>query len=65
MVWIVDNVTTLADLFADVATADPLSLVLFVTGAALVGVASAAMGYLALGAAADALTPDFSQRSPR
>jgi len=65
MVWIVDNVATLVEEFLGVATTDPLSFLLLATGAALVGAASLAMGYLTLGAAVDALVPDFTQGSSR
>lgn len=64
MVWIIDDVTELATLIGDVATADPLSLVLLLVGGALIGAASLAFGGLALGAAADLLTPSTPSPAP-
>ena len=58
---------TLGELVSNLATHftnDPLALVMALTGAALVGGASAFFGYLTLGAAADFLTPDVSNEPP-
>lgn len=44
----------------DVALADPLSFVSFLTGAAVIGVTMAAGGYLALGALAEAVGIDLA-----
>ncbi len=57
MSWI----TTLVETFTYVALRDPISFILVVTGALLVGGASAVFGVLTLGAVADALTPDLSR----
>jgi hypothetical protein len=59
MVWIVDNVVELFDLFVnDVALADPLSLFLFLFGAATIGLSLGAFGLLSLQAIAATLTRD-------
>jgi hypothetical protein len=59
MVWIVDNVVELFDLFVnDVALADPLSLFLFLLGAATIGLSLGAFGLLSLQAIAATLTRD-------
>lgn len=59
MVWIVDNVVELVDLFVnDVALADPLSLFLFVLGAVTIGVSLGAFGVLSLRAVGATLTRD-------
>jgi len=57
MSWI----TQLGDAFATAAFNDPISFLLVLTGALLVGGASAVFGVLSLGAVADALTPDLSR----
>jgi hypothetical protein len=62
MVWPLDDLSTLAELFTDVATADPLSAVLLLVGALLVGVTMAVGGVLALGALVEAIVP--SPRAP-
>ena len=55
---------TLVDNIVSHFTCDPFALLLALVGALFVGGASAAFGYLALGAAADLLTPDLSTESP-
>lgn len=43
---------------------NPLSIVLLLIGALLVGVSVMALGYLTLGAVAEFVLPDFSQGQP-
>jgi hypothetical protein len=50
--------------FIDIALFDPLSAVLILLGAVLVGAASAVFGYLTLGAAASLLVRPGSGPSP-
>ena len=50
--------------FVDIAMTDPISAVLILIGAALVGVSSAVFGYLSLGAAASLVVRPGSGRSP-
>jgi hypothetical protein len=57
MVWPVDDLTTLAELFGDVAGADPLSVLLLAVGAAVMAVTMGVATVLALGAVADAIVP--------
>lgn len=45
-------------------TTDPLALLMALVGAVFVTGASAALGYLTLGAVAGLLTPDLSNQSP-
>jgi hypothetical protein len=61
MSWITD----LADAFATAAFNDPISFLLVLMGALLVGAASAVLGVLTLGALAEALTPDLSRGPPQ
>lgn len=59
MVWIVDNIEELLDIFiSDVALADPVSFALFAIGAAVTGLSLAAFGALAAGGLVTALTRD-------
>lgn len=55
---------TLLDNVTNHFLGDPLALVLALLGALFVTAASAAFGYLTLGAAADLLRPDLSNQSP-
>jgi len=55
---------TLVDNVVSHFTGDPFALVLALLGALFVGGASAAFGYLTLGAVADLLTPNLSTESP-
>lgn len=57
---IVESFQELPGLFADVATVDPISAVLVLMGAILVGVSMGAFGLLVLGAAVEFVTPDSS-----
>ena len=50
--------------FIDIAMTDPISAVLILIGAALVGLSSAVFGYLTLGAAASLFVRPGSGRSP-
>lgn len=50
--------------FIDIALADPVSALLILIGAALVGGASAVFGYLTLGAAVSLVMRPGSGRSP-
>jgi len=50
--------------FIDIAMADPISAVLILIGAVLVGGASAVFGYLSLGAAVSLVIRPGSGRSP-
>lgn len=47
-----------------VALSDPLSAISVAVGSAFIGLAVLAFGYLALGAVADTVVPDFSSREP-
>jgi hypothetical protein len=64
MVSIIENVTEMVDLFANVATIGPVSAVLLAIGALLVIGSSAVIGYLAAGAFVDLLIPESLGRSP-
>ena len=64
MVSIVQNLTEMVTLFGDVATSDPLSAALLAVGALFVVAPSAALGYLAAGAAVDLVKPESLGRSP-
>jgi|GEM_PF-3114629 len=48
MVWPVDDLVRLAEIIADVAAGDPLSLALVVVGGLLMGGSILAVGYLTL-----------------
>jgi len=62
---LVGSIVEMGPRFADVALADPLSALLVVVGAVLVGVASAVLGVLAIGAVVDFLVPEFSREPPQ
>ena len=61
---LVQSIVDMPGKFIDIAMADPLSAVLILIGAALVGAASAVFGYLSLGAAASLVIRPGSGRSP-
>ena len=65
MVWVIDNLVSLVQEFAAVATSDPLSAVLLALGAALTAFASLFFGFLVAGGLLDSLTPDAGGRSTR
>ncbi|MFC6756419.1 MULTISPECIES: hypothetical protein [Haloarcula] len=60
----VQSVLDMPGKFIDIALFDPLSAVLILIGALLVGAASAVFGYLSLGAAASLVVRPGSGRSP-
>ncbi|WP_277543266.1 hypothetical protein [Haloarcula laminariae] len=60
----VQSILDMPGKFVDIALADPLSAVLILIGAVLVGGASAVFGYLTLGAAASLFIRPGSGRSP-
>ena len=61
---LIQSVLDMPGKFLDIALTDPVSAVLILIGAALVGVASAVFGYLSLGAAASLVIRPGSGRSP-
>ena len=61
---LVQSVLDMPGKFIDIALFDPLSALLILIGAALVGGASAVFGYLTLGAAASLVIRPGSGRSP-
>ena len=65
MVWVIDNLVSLVQEFATVATSDPLSAVLLALGAVLTAFASLFFGFLVAGGLLDFLTPDVGGRSTR
>lgn len=63
---LVDSIVEMPDLFADVAAVDPLSALLLVVGALLVGVSVGVFGVLSLGAVLNLVSPELeSGRSRR
>lgn len=60
----VQSILDMPGKFIDIALADPISAVLILIGAVLVGAASAVFGYLTLGAAASLVVRPGSARSP-
>lgn len=65
MVWVIDNLVSLVQEFAAVATNDPISAVLLALGALLTAFSSLFFGYLVAGGLLDFLTPDAGGRSTR
>lgn len=61
---LVQSILDMPGKFIDIAMADPISAVLILIGAALVGSASAVFGYLSLGAAVSLIVRPGSGRSP-
>lgn len=57
MVWLIENVLQLFDMFTGVALADPLSAALLLLGALLTVIPVLAGAYLLAGAVADLFTP--------
>lgn len=64
MVWIVDNLVRLSELFTDVATADPVSTLLFAAGAVVTLFSTGFFGYLSLRGLLAGLIPDEAGRAP-
>ncbi len=64
MVWPVDDVLEMARLITEIAVRDPLSFVLVTVGTLLIVFSMAALGYLALGAAVEFVTPASIGRPP-
>jgi hypothetical protein len=64
MVWPVDDALEMVRLFTEVAVRDPLSFLLVLLGTLLVVASMAVLGYLALGATADLVTPGAIGRPP-
>jgi len=60
----VQSILDMPGKFIEIAMADPISAVLILIGAALVGVSSAVFGYLSLGAAVSLFIRPGSGRSP-
>ena len=60
----VQSILDMPGQFVDIAMADPISAVLILVGALLVGASSAVFGYLTLGAAASLVIRPGSGRSP-
>jgi len=60
----VQSILDMPGKFIEIAMADPISAVLILIGAVLVGGASAVFGYLTLGAAASLVIRPGSGRSP-
>jgi urea transporter len=61
---LVQSIIDMPGRFIDIALADPISAVLILIGAVLVGAASAVFGYLSLGAAASLVIRPGGGRSP-
>jgi hypothetical protein len=61
---LIQSIIDMPGRFIDIALTDPISAVLILIGAVLVGAASAAFGYLSLGAALSLVTRPGSGRSP-
>jgi cell division inhibitor SulA len=61
---LVQSIIDMPGRFIDIALADPISAVLILVGAAMVGAASVVFGYLSLGAAASLVMRPGSGRSP-
>jgi len=62
----VQSILDMPGKFVDIAMADPISAVLILVGAVLVGAASAVFGYLTLGAAASLVVrPGSGPKPPR
>jgi|GEM_PF-976055 len=61
---LVQSILDMPGKFVDIALFDPISAVLILVGAALVGAASAVFGYLSLGAALSLVFRPGSGRSP-
>jgi len=62
----VQSILDMPGKFAEIAMADPISAVLILIGAALVGAASAVFGYLTLGAAVSLVVrPGSGPKPPR
>lgn len=61
---LVDSIVSFPGEFQDVAAGDPISAILLLFGIVFVGVSSAVLGYLTLGALVDLVMPDVSGQSP-
>lgn len=62
---LLDNVTTMGELFTEIAMGDPLSAVLIAVGNVLMFGAMAVFGYMALGGLLDLVTPGARGRAYR
>lgn len=60
----VTDLTAAGEYFAEVAATDPLSALLLVIGNLLIVFSVGVLGYLALGAFVDAVTPESLGRAP-
>lgn len=60
MVDLIGNITTMIEVFTNIALSDPLSAVALATGSLFFAFSFAVFGYLLLGAVADTVTPDLS-----
>ncbi|WP_227352779.1 hypothetical protein [Haladaptatus salinisoli] len=64
MAGLIANVTEMIRLFIDIAAVHPLSALLLLVGALLIGFSSAFFGFLALGGLVSPLIPDSPGRAP-
>ncbi|WP_433625398.1 hypothetical protein [Halomicrococcus sp. NG-SE-24] len=65
MAGLVQNVIDMVNLFGDVAATNPLSALLLLVGAILVGFSMLVFGYLSVGGVFSAIVPDSPGRAPR
>lgn len=61
---LIDSILAMPEAFTEVAMHDPLSAVLMAVGSVLFLATFGVFGYLALGAAVDAVVPDVSAGGP-
>ncbi|WP_458206868.1 hypothetical protein [Haladaptatus sp. NG-SE-30] len=64
MASLVHNITEMIRLFTEIATASPVTALLVLAGAILVGLPVLVFGYLALGGLVSPLIPDSPGRAP-
>jgi len=64
MASLLGSIPQLVTEFTRIALSDPLAAISMAFGSAFIALSVLAIGYLALGAAADAVLPDFSSRGP-
>lgn len=62
MVWLIENVATLAEKFAVAAGTDPLAAVAFAFGALFITLSAGAFGALALAGLLSPLVPETASR---
>ena len=65
MAGLLQNVIDMVNLFGDVAATSPLSALLLLVGAILVGFSMLVFGYLSVGGVFSTIVPDSSGRGPR